>query len=60
MTILKVKPVFRNSLCQCGSGKKSKYCCKMNNEYHYIKSAEEIAAENAASNSEPVPEVVEN
>jgi len=36
MTIIKVKRVFRNNVCGCGSGKKSKICCKSVNEYNVI------------------------
>lgn len=36
MTIIKIKKVFRNNICDCGSGKKIKNCCKSESEYQII------------------------
>lgn len=52
MTIIKIGKVHRNNPCNCGSGKKSKNCCKGSNEYEYIK--------NSPEDIEPVDNNTEN
>jgi hypothetical protein len=36
LTCFKVKNFKRNEKCDCGSGKKTKNCCRSENEYDFV------------------------